>query len=747
VEQTRKLAEATAEKVAEQTLNQTNSGPAPAQRSWTVADPRVNRMLFLQRTIGNRAVCRMIQAKLEVSQPGDPLEQEADQVAQRIVSMPAPDSESVAYRQVVADDKEKDEGSLKISRAVDADLDNGVLPHAEEAVSAASASAGQPLPANLRRKFQQALGVDLSAVRTHTGPESVEANRAISARAYATGSDIHFNERQYNPDTLDGQELLAHEVTHIVQQGGNAISRKVSRPAGVDGVFSRQVLQRDPNDFPYSSFPTPIDKSTPKDMVEMNWTPMAAASQGPDQPTAIAIDLGPVPPMPALPPKTYQAPDCKGLNCHAPVGKLSDPSQMFMEMERSRVWNVLKGDIAKTVESFNRTAPLISKYNDASKDPALADVYGIPAKGPGDLGSKVEGKVVGGKDDKSGTTVGGVFGTGTTVDTKDLDSKIDKAAKGDVNSPLAKALNNFKAVDQEFNKAASAVIGATAAAKSAGHEAEAAHLLIEEQKATEEKEKAEKELAEAKEKVEKVKKYVGYAIKGVAFVAGLVLAPEVAIPAAAAGAAGGAGKEEEKKGGLPEGAAEKATMAAEKAIDFWYAGDMAKAAANVASASAALKAAHSAYLKENEMAKVDALAGKLADVNTAMLELKAQINARRLAYREVATAAAAAIGGTPQQQQKIQAMINAIPACEAVVTSTSNIVDSIADVPYSQPSGVAFGMAFNSSNAAAGAALSFTDNLGYLRGYKATFRARNAFWNARLSSARQIMTRLGKDKA
>jgi hypothetical protein len=164
------------------------------------------------------------------------------------------------------------------------------------------------------------------------------------------------------------------------------------------------------------------------------------------------------------------------------------------------------------------------------------------------------------------------------------------------------------------------------------------------------------------------------------------------------------GKEGEKKGGLPEGLGENATWAAEKAIDFWYASDMAKASSKISQAAAAMKTAHKEYLNADELAKVEALASKLAEVSKAINSLKAKIVDRRNKYRKVAGELAKVAGGTPQQTQKMQAIINAIPACETVVVATSNIIDSIEDVPYTKPSGVAVGMAMNSgaTNAAGG---------------------------------------------
>jgi hypothetical protein len=204
--------------------------------------PAGHHILQLQRMIGNRAVGRLLQTKLEVSHPGDPYEREADEVAQRITTMPNADAQPTVTRQTISreekkkeqslqrelnTEEDKDEDKMRVQRvsfpAADYEAPNGVLPHADEAVSAASTSTGQPLPVNLRRKFEGVLGSDLSSVRVHTGPESADANRSISARAYTIGNDIHFNEGEYNPESSDGQHLLAHEVAHTVQQSGGNV--------------------------------------------------------------------------------------------------------------------------------------------------------------------------------------------------------------------------------------------------------------------------------------------------------------------------------------------------------------------------------------------------------------------------------------------------------------------------------------------------------------------------------------------
>jgi hypothetical protein len=77
---------------------------------------------------------------------------------------------------------------------------------------------GDRLPEHLRGRLQSSLGADLSDVRLHAGAESAAAASAVAANAYTVGQDIHFNSGRLNPDSREGQRLIAHEVAHTVQQ-------------------------------------------------------------------------------------------------------------------------------------------------------------------------------------------------------------------------------------------------------------------------------------------------------------------------------------------------------------------------------------------------------------------------------------------------------------------------------------------------------------------------------------------------
>jgi Domain of unknown function (DUF4157) len=78
---------------------------------------------------------------------------------------------------------------------------------------------GAALDGSVANKLSPSLG-DLSDVRVHTDPTAHDLNHAVSAKAFATGSDVYFAKDQYKPGTSDGDKLIAHELAHVVQQRG-----------------------------------------------------------------------------------------------------------------------------------------------------------------------------------------------------------------------------------------------------------------------------------------------------------------------------------------------------------------------------------------------------------------------------------------------------------------------------------------------------------------------------------------------
>lgn len=83
---------------------------------------------------------------------------------------------------------------------------------------------GSALPDNVRSSMEQSFGADFSGVKVHTDSSSDTLNRQLSAKAFTTGSDIFFSSGSYQPGSGDGNKLLAHELTHVVQQSGSPSS-------------------------------------------------------------------------------------------------------------------------------------------------------------------------------------------------------------------------------------------------------------------------------------------------------------------------------------------------------------------------------------------------------------------------------------------------------------------------------------------------------------------------------------------
>jgi hypothetical protein len=100
-------------------------------------------------------------------------------------------------------------------------------PEIEEGIQQKRGS-GHPLEDGVRRQMETSMGADFGGVRVHQDAPAHDLNRALNAKAFTTGKDIFFSEGAYRPGTSGGRELLAHELTHVVQQTGDGIRTKLS---------------------------------------------------------------------------------------------------------------------------------------------------------------------------------------------------------------------------------------------------------------------------------------------------------------------------------------------------------------------------------------------------------------------------------------------------------------------------------------------------------------------------------------
>lgn len=144
-----------------------------------------------------------LQRKLAIGASNDPLEQEADRVADQVMAAPTPSKTSVAAPR----------GIQRFTGT--ASEGTGSAPASVNTVITGS---GRPLDPTLRQNMESRFGHDFSQVRVHTGGAAEQSARDMNAHAYTVGHNIVFGEGQFSPDTPLGRRLIAHELTHVVQQ-------------------------------------------------------------------------------------------------------------------------------------------------------------------------------------------------------------------------------------------------------------------------------------------------------------------------------------------------------------------------------------------------------------------------------------------------------------------------------------------------------------------------------------------------
>ena len=221
---------------------QASGRPAPAQatrRRRESADATLHRM----------AQTRALQPALTIGAVSDPFEQEAERTADavmatsdrhaavaggttgigaslmRVVRRALGKSEPVTRK----DDDDKSKQLQKSPAAAGAHDEAAMAPALESKIQRMT-SGGEPLSRESRAFFEPRFGSDFSAVRVHTGGEAAAAATQINARAFTVGSHIFFAGGEYSPQSQPGKHLIAHELTHTIQQqpAGNATSPKAA---------------------------------------------------------------------------------------------------------------------------------------------------------------------------------------------------------------------------------------------------------------------------------------------------------------------------------------------------------------------------------------------------------------------------------------------------------------------------------------------------------------------------------------
>lgn len=170
---------------------------------------------YILSSLGNNRVGQMleggfVQTKLDLNTPGDSYEEEADQVAEKVVNNAAA---SVVQPKKSSTETKGEAGSS--------------IPETTASEIKEQKGKGSAMSRPLREYFEPRMGVDLGDVRIHTGSKANRLAGTINARAFTHGNDIFFRDGEYRPGTEAGKKLIAHELVHTMQQG-ESVKRKVA---------------------------------------------------------------------------------------------------------------------------------------------------------------------------------------------------------------------------------------------------------------------------------------------------------------------------------------------------------------------------------------------------------------------------------------------------------------------------------------------------------------------------------------
>ncbi|HEY9670424.1 MAG TPA: DUF4157 domain-containing protein [Waterburya sp.] len=195
----------------------------------------------------------IIQPRLRIGAVGDRYEQEAERVAPQVVAQMNKPGEATLQREEMPETDDDEEKPMR-KPLVQRQSDGGEIAATSELETSLQQArgSGQPLLENVRRPMERAFACDFSQVKVHTDARSDRLNRSIQAEAFTTGQDVFFRQGVYEPRSRRGQELIAHELTHVVQQNGSVLQGSLRGPAP---TLPPSVIQR----VTRTDFDSPID--------------------------------------------------------------------------------------------------------------------------------------------------------------------------------------------------------------------------------------------------------------------------------------------------------------------------------------------------------------------------------------------------------------------------------------------------------------------------------------------------------
>jgi len=173
------------------------------------------------------------QPKLKVGKPNDKYELEADKMAEKVIKEPLVDEENMIRKQEEEEEIQKKPNEEEEMVQSKSDKSTAVPSGFVSGLNSSKGS-GSKLSSSVQNKMESGFGTDFSNVRIHTNSNAVQLNRQIGAQAFTHGNDIYFNEGKYNPTTKSGQNLIAHELTHTIQQGASVQPKLVQKKDDAD---------------------------------------------------------------------------------------------------------------------------------------------------------------------------------------------------------------------------------------------------------------------------------------------------------------------------------------------------------------------------------------------------------------------------------------------------------------------------------------------------------------------------------
>jgi hypothetical protein len=191
--------------------------PSPRKQIARIPAPQPVPAAQAQPVVHARTAVGAPQPALRVSSPREPAEREAEAVARKVLRAPAPAPKPARARPVVP------LASPSVARFADALALMRAAARPERQPDApveldTSKSAGQPLPASVRGFMEPRFRADFSGVVVHTDDAAARLSRQLQAQAFTLGNHIYFGRGRWRPDSADGRELIAHELTHTIQQ-------------------------------------------------------------------------------------------------------------------------------------------------------------------------------------------------------------------------------------------------------------------------------------------------------------------------------------------------------------------------------------------------------------------------------------------------------------------------------------------------------------------------------------------------